>query len=172
YKKQFDEYMEIKKQWVTHGIDADMEYDPSDVEFAKWRIAEIFRIETNIFDFKTPICKAFNEFNYLLKNNTNLLTSDILRFKTYDEFKNEWLDEWNKGIPWVLKEPWSKNGISIDDIHHICEPFRFKNGKAKWPTCNLNDEGFCNGGELSGMVRVGYMTYFQDYKWYNNLVDG
>ncbi|GJW20851.1 hypothetical protein Tco_0031473 [Tanacetum coccineum] len=36
YKKQFEDYMEINKQWVTRGIDADMEYDPSDVEFAEW----------------------------------------------------------------------------------------------------------------------------------------
>nr|GFB85270.1 hypothetical protein [Tanacetum cinerariifolium] len=46
------------------------------------------------------------------------------------------------------------------------------NEKTKWPTCNLNDEGLCNGGELPRMVRVGYMTYFQDYKWYDDLVDG
>ncbi|GJZ56819.1 hypothetical protein Tco_0612313 [Tanacetum coccineum] len=31
YKKQFNEYIEIKKQWMTHGIDADMEYDPTDI---------------------------------------------------------------------------------------------------------------------------------------------
>ncbi|GKC73721.1 hypothetical protein Tco_1119604, partial [Tanacetum coccineum] len=31
-------------------------------------IAEVFRIDTNIFDYKTSICSAFNEFNYLLKN--------------------------------------------------------------------------------------------------------
>ncbi|GJT03078.1 hypothetical protein Tco_0824247 [Tanacetum coccineum] len=168
YKKQFNEYMEIKKQWVTHGIDADIEYDPYDVEFAEWlaskfynhktmdrytknalwiywtrgddeveltdeefsdpdnknlidkdEVAKIFRIETDIFDFETLVCKAFNEFNYLLKIDTNLLTSDILRFKTYDEFKNEWMNEWNKRIPWVLEEPWSENGIPIDGIHHI-----------------------------------------------------
>ncbi|GJX91573.1 hypothetical protein Tco_0344899 [Tanacetum coccineum] len=55
---------------------------------------------------------------------------------------------------------------------HICEPFRFKNGKAKWPTCNSNEYGFCNEGDLLGMVRVGCMTYFQDYEWYNELADG
>ncbi|GKD41603.1 hypothetical protein Tco_1261810 [Tanacetum coccineum] len=116
YKKQFDEYMEIKKQWVTHGIDADMEYHPSNIywtrgddeveltdeEFSdpddenlinKDEVAEIFRIETIIFEFETPIYKAFDEFNFLLKINTDLLTSDILGFKTYDEFKNEWMDE-------------------------------------------------------------------------------
>ncbi|GKA24255.1 hypothetical protein Tco_0710288 [Tanacetum coccineum] len=46
-------------------------------------IVEIFRIETNIFDFETPLCKAFNEFNYLLKIDTDLLTHNIPGFKTY-----------------------------------------------------------------------------------------
>ncbi|GJU20888.1 hypothetical protein Tco_1154230 [Tanacetum coccineum] len=30
-------------------------------------IAEIFRIETDIFDFETPLCEAFKEINYLFK---------------------------------------------------------------------------------------------------------
>ncbi|GJV85869.1 hypothetical protein Tco_1525767 [Tanacetum coccineum] len=29
-------------------------------------IAQIFRIDTNFFDFNTPQCQAFKEFNYLL----------------------------------------------------------------------------------------------------------
>ncbi|GJZ37280.1 hypothetical protein Tco_0583471 [Tanacetum coccineum] len=78
----------------------------------KEEVAEIFRIETDIFDFEPPLCKAFDEFNYLLNN-----------------------------------------------------------GKAKWPTCNSNEDGFCNDGELPGMVQVGYMTYFHDYEWYNDLTD-
>ncbi|GJV89748.1 hypothetical protein Tco_1533686 [Tanacetum coccineum] len=120
----------IKKQWMTHGIDTDMKYDPSDVDFAEWialnfsnhstmdwyiknelwmywikgddeevltdkelsdleethvneddEVTKIFRIETNIFDFETPLCIAFNEFNYLLKIDTYLLTHDIPGFK-------------------------------------------------------------------------------------------
>ncbi|GJT50404.1 hypothetical protein Tco_0976561 [Tanacetum coccineum] len=31
-------------------------------------IAEVFRIDTNIFDYETPICLTFNEFNYHLKD--------------------------------------------------------------------------------------------------------
>ncbi|GJS92843.1 hypothetical protein Tco_0799811 [Tanacetum coccineum] len=62
------------------------------------------------------------------------------------------------------EEPWSKNGV-FELIDHLCEPFRFKNGNTKWPTYSSNEDGFFNGGELPGMVRVGYMTYFQDYKW-------
>ncbi|GJS68380.1 hypothetical protein Tco_0682945 [Tanacetum coccineum] len=96
-------------------------------------IAEIFRIETDIFNFKTPLCSAFNAFNYLLKIDTDLLTNDILGFKTYNEFKDEWMNEWNKGIPWVPEEPWSKNGIHVDDIHHIYKPFHFKMGKLNGP---------------------------------------
>ncbi|GKA12966.1 hypothetical protein Tco_0692512 [Tanacetum coccineum] len=42
----------------------------------------------------------------------------------------------------------------------------------KWPTCSSDIDGFCNGGELPGMVWVGCMTYFQDHKWYDELVDG
>ncbi|GKD46106.1 hypothetical protein Tco_1270751 [Tanacetum coccineum] len=43
-------------------------------------IAEIFRIKTNIFNFETPFSKAFNEFNYPLKIDTDLLTHDIPGF--------------------------------------------------------------------------------------------
>ncbi|GJS01921.1 hypothetical protein Tco_0318429 [Tanacetum coccineum] len=66
----------------------DMGFDPSDIAFTKWlgskgddeveltdeefsdnedEIADVFRIDTNICDYETPICSAFNEFNYLLK---------------------------------------------------------------------------------------------------------
>ncbi|GJZ95535.1 hypothetical protein Tco_0667869 [Tanacetum coccineum] len=30
-------------------------------------IAKVFRIETNLLDYETPLCVKFNEFNYLLK---------------------------------------------------------------------------------------------------------
>ncbi|GJV99124.1 hypothetical protein Tco_1554376 [Tanacetum coccineum] len=142
YKKQFNEYMEIKKQRMTYGVAADMEYDLSDVDFTEWialkfsnhltmdwytknalwmywirgddvevltdkelsdlketyvneedEIAKIFRIKTNIFHFETPVCKSFNEFNYLLKINTDLLTHDIPGFKIYKEYKNAWIHE-------------------------------------------------------------------------------
>ncbi|GKE55756.1 hypothetical protein Tco_1494941, partial [Tanacetum coccineum] len=36
YKKQFKEYMEIKKQKEVYGLDADMEYDLSNVDFSEW----------------------------------------------------------------------------------------------------------------------------------------
>ncbi|GJV21206.1 hypothetical protein Tco_1370226 [Tanacetum coccineum] len=64
------------------------------------KIAEIFRNETNIFQFETPLCEAFKEFNYLLKIDVDILTNDIPRFKTYNEYKDAWIYEWNKDVPW------------------------------------------------------------------------
>ncbi|GJU11347.1 hypothetical protein Tco_1133743 [Tanacetum coccineum] len=49
--------------------------------------------------------------------------------------------------------------------------FNFETFLTKWPTCTSDIDGFCNGGELPGMVRVGSMTYFQDHKWYDELAD-
>ncbi|GJX99023.1 hypothetical protein Tco_0356042 [Tanacetum coccineum] len=127
-------------------------------------IVEIFRIETNLFDYETPLCTKFNEFNYLLKVDMELFTHDIQRTKAYEDYENELTDE--------LDEPWFENGVPYEICDHICEPFRFKNGKTKWPTYSSNKDGFYNGGELPRMVRVGYMTYFQDYEWYDDLIDG
>ncbi|GKE71362.1 hypothetical protein Tco_1529434 [Tanacetum coccineum] len=39
----------------------------------------------------------------------------------------------------------------------------------KWHTCSSDIDGFCNGGELPGMVRVESMTYFQDHKCFENF---
>ncbi|GJV79705.1 hypothetical protein Tco_1515575 [Tanacetum coccineum] len=60
-------------------------------------IAEVFRIDTNIFDYETPLCSAFKEFNYLLEVDPDLLTKDIIGFKTYEDYKDDWIYEWNKG---------------------------------------------------------------------------
>ncbi|GJY18596.1 hypothetical protein Tco_0390087 [Tanacetum coccineum] len=120
-------------------------------------ISEIFKIETNLFNYKTPLCEKFNEFNYLLKVDPELFTHDIQITKTYENYRNESNNE--------LDEPWSKHGVPYEICDHICKPFHFNKGETKWPTCNLNEDGFYDGGELPRMVRVGYMTYFQDHEW-------
>ncbi|GJT66893.1 hypothetical protein Tco_1018373 [Tanacetum coccineum] len=107
----------------------DMGFYPSDIAFTECRgddeveltdeeffdneaeIAEVFRIDTNIFDYETPICLAFNELNYLLKVEPDLLTKDIMGFKTYDDYKDDWIYEWNKDVPWVDEKPWTDIGM-------------------------------------------------------------
>ncbi|GKE39742.1 hypothetical protein Tco_1463147 [Tanacetum coccineum] len=70
-------------------------------------IAKVFRINTNIFDYETPLCSTFNEFNYLLKVDPDILTKDIIGFKTYEDYKDDWIYEWNKDVPWVDEKPWT-----------------------------------------------------------------
>ncbi|GKA95369.1 hypothetical protein Tco_0817407 [Tanacetum coccineum] len=124
-------------------------------------VAEIFRIKNDIFEFETPLCTTFNEFNYL-KIDTYLFTHDTQGAKTYKEYENKLNDD--------PEEPWSENGVPYELIDHICEPFHFKNGKTKWPTCSSNEDGFCNEGELPGMVRHDYelLVKLEEYWWKMN----
>nr|GEW47685.1 hypothetical protein [Tanacetum cinerariifolium] len=69
---------------MSHEYDNDMEYDPSDVEFNEW---------------------AFKEFIYLLQIDSDVLTKDIDGFKTGEEYKDDWIYEWNKDVPWVHERP-------------------------------------------------------------------
>ncbi|GJX59545.1 hypothetical protein Tco_0290935 [Tanacetum coccineum] len=131
-------------------------------------VLKIFKIEGNLFEFETPLCEAFHEFNCLLKIDTDLFTYDIQNIKTYDEYKRELNNDKAKGT----EKRWLENGVPYQLCDHICEPYRFKNGGTKWPTYTSDIDGFCNGGELPGIVRVGSMTYFQDHRWYDELADG
>ncbi|GKC78084.1 hypothetical protein Tco_1128858 [Tanacetum coccineum] len=78
---------------LTNGkvSDLDEKYSNEDGEIAK-----IFRIKTNILTYEMPLCKTFNEFNYLFQIDPDVLTKDIVGFKTYEEYKDGWIYEWNK----------------------------------------------------------------------------
>ncbi|GJU03787.1 hypothetical protein Tco_1114125 [Tanacetum coccineum] len=130
-------------------------------------VPKIFRIEGNLFDFETPLCEAYHEFNCLLKIDTDLFTYDIQNFKTYDEYKRELNDDKAKGT----EKPWSENRYHTSYVIIYANPIALRRG-TKWPTCTSDIDGFCNGRELLGMVRVGNMTYFQDHMWYDELADG
>ncbi|GKA66751.1 hypothetical protein Tco_0766559 [Tanacetum coccineum] len=65
--KTMDHYT-MKALWI-YWIRGDDEVELTNEESSddEDEVAEVFRIDTNLFDFETPLCKAFNEFNYLLK---------------------------------------------------------------------------------------------------------
>ncbi|GJY76464.1 hypothetical protein Tco_0481580 [Tanacetum coccineum] len=92
----------------TNDETSDLEETDHDDE---QEIGEIFRIETDLFDYETPLCEKFKEFNYLLKIDHDLLTKDIEGFKTYDEYKDDWIYEWNENVPWVHEKPWTNTGV-------------------------------------------------------------
>ncbi|GJX44812.1 hypothetical protein Tco_0261488 [Tanacetum coccineum] len=114
--------------------------------------AEIFKIDTYVFYYETPLCLAFNKFNYLLKVDPDLLTNDIMGFKTYEDYKDDWIYEWNKNVPWVYDKPWLDNGI--------------------WKEPKLREDGYCNGGNLPGAYHILNSLHYQDLEWYEALEDG
>ncbi|GJW33463.1 hypothetical protein Tco_0053495 [Tanacetum coccineum] len=85
-------------------MEADEDDNPDD-------IADIFKIEGNLFNFETPLCKEFNEFNYLLKIDTDLFAFDIAEIKTYEEY------ELNNKMTNDLEEPWLDKGVSYQLYH-------------------------------------------------------
>ncbi|GJU71530.1 hypothetical protein Tco_1262935 [Tanacetum coccineum] len=139
----------------------------------KEETTEIFKIETDVFNYETPLCLAFNEFNYLLKVDPDLLTKYIMGFKTYADYKDGWIYEWNKNVPWVYDKPWLDNGIWKEPtpVKHTCKPFNYKTGCSEWPTCSWRDDGYCNGGNLPGTYIIGNQLHYQDYEWYKALED-
>ncbi|GJV69192.1 VIER F-box protein 2 [Tanacetum coccineum] len=174
------------EQRVSHEADDDMGYDPSDIrgddgveltdeEFYdnEDEVAKVFRIDTNIFNFETPMCKAFKEFNYLLQIDPDLLTKDTGGFKTYEEYKDYWIYEWNRDVPWVDEKPWTDTGVWTEPtpVKHYCKPFNYKTGCSEWPTCSWRNDGFCNGGNLPGAYIIRNSLHYQDYEWYEALKD-
>ncbi|GKG06300.1 hypothetical protein Tco_0326386, partial [Tanacetum coccineum] len=85
-------------------------------------IAEVFRIDTNIFDYETPLCSEFKEFNYLLEVDPDLLTKDIIGFKTYEDYKDDYIYEWNKDVPWVDEKLWTDTRVwtKPTPVKHTC----------------------------------------------------
>ncbi|GJS57765.1 hypothetical protein Tco_0652549 [Tanacetum coccineum] len=140
--KTIDHYRK-KALWI-YWIRGDDEVELTDKEFSdnEDEVAEVFRIDTNIFNFETPMCKTFKEFNYLLQIDPDLLTKDIEGFKTYEEYKDDWIYEWNKDIPWVDKKPWTNVGVWTEatPVKHYS-------------------------------YIVGNSLHYQDYEWYEALKD-
>ncbi|GJW75509.1 hypothetical protein Tco_0134879 [Tanacetum coccineum] len=137
-------------------------------------VAKIFRINTNVLNLETPMCRAFKEFNYLLQIDTDVITNDIEGFKSYKYYMDDWIYEWNKDVPWVHEKPWTETGVWTEPtpVRHHCEPFNYKNRCSKWPTCSWKENGYCNEGNLLGAYIVGNTLHYQDLEWYEALKDG
>nr|GFA42717.1 hypothetical protein [Tanacetum cinerariifolium] len=123
--------------------------ETSDLEETDYDDEQILRIETNMFNYETPLCENFKKFNYLLKIGPDVLTNDIKGFKTYEEYKDDWIYEWNENVAWdyewyealedkELKEEALRNKaivegtIDDDEEQEICS-----NKTHKLSVCNI-----------------------------------
>nr|GEW09507.1 hypothetical protein [Tanacetum cinerariifolium] len=167
------------EQKISHEADVDTrgddEVELTDEEFSdnKDDVTEVFRIETNIFTFETPVYKAFNEFNYLLQIDPYLLTKDIMRFKTYEDYKDGWIYEWNENVPWVYDKPWLDNGIwkELKPVKHTCKPFNYKTRCSEWLTYSWREDGYPNAGNFLEAYHIINSLHYQDLEWYKALED-
>ncbi|GJU06634.1 hypothetical protein Tco_1123064 [Tanacetum coccineum] len=134
--KTMDRY-NMKALWI-YWIRGDDEVELTNEEFSdnEDEVAEVFKIDTNIFDFETPMCKAYNEFNYLLQIDPDLLTKDIEGFKTYEDYKDDWIYEWNKDVPWMRR--WNINA-NYNDAYET----NHEDNKSK-ELCEVHELPVCN----------------------------
>ncbi|GKC27677.1 hypothetical protein Tco_1034971 [Tanacetum coccineum] len=117
-------------------------------------VAEVFRIDNNMFNYETPLCLAFNEFNYLLKVDPDLLTKDILGFKTYEDYKDDWIYEWNENVPWVWREDGYCNGGNLPGAYVIGNSLHYQD--LEWyealKDSELKEEALRNKAIMEGLI--------------------
>ncbi|GJT52399.1 ribonuclease H-like domain-containing protein [Tanacetum coccineum] len=116
-------------------------------------IGEIFRIETKILlALKIRCSEKFKEFNYLLKIDPNVLTSDIVGFKTYDEYKDDWIYEWNKNVPW--REDGYCNGGNLPGAYIVGNTLHYQD--LEWydalKDSELKEEALRNKAIMEGLI--------------------
>nr|GEV39220.1 hypothetical protein [Tanacetum cinerariifolium] len=103
-----------------HDDDDDMGYDPSDVALIEWLSLKIFNYKTmDHYTMKslwiywirgddevelTDEESSDSDDDDEVAKDLDLLTKDIVRFKTYEDYKDDWIYEWNKNVPWIDEE--------------------------------------------------------------------
>ncbi|GKA63473.1 hypothetical protein Tco_0763079 [Tanacetum coccineum] len=121
-------------------------------DYWKMRGDEI-EIETDVFDYETPLCLEFNEFNYLLKVDPDLLTKDILGFKTYEDYKD---DGSTNGMR--MYHSWREdgycNGENLPGAYHIGNSLYYQD--LEWyealEDSELKDEALRNKAIMEGLI--------------------
>ncbi|GKE54244.1 hypothetical protein Tco_1489400 [Tanacetum coccineum] len=103
------------------------------------------------------MCRAFKEFNYLLQIDPNMLTKNIKGFKTYDDYKDDWIYEWNEDVPWAHERPWTDNGVWEEPTpvtHHFGNTLRYQN--LEWykalKDTKLKEEALKNKAIMKGII--------------------
>ncbi|GJV20466.1 reverse transcriptase domain-containing protein [Tanacetum coccineum] len=174
---------------VLENMDAYRDEGMGDVIFGEPFLREA-DIKAKRFEGMITLYKGDDEVTYQMvrshprfKHHTNEQCNKIppllkvnekdMRFKTYDDYKDDWIYEWNKDVPWVDEKPWTDTGVWTEPkpVIHTCKPFNYKTGCSEWPTCSWMNDGYCNGGNLPGTFIIENQLHYQDYEWYEALED-
>nr|GEX87389.1 hypothetical protein [Tanacetum cinerariifolium] len=96
-----------------HNEEEEVEDDDNPDEIDN--VPEIFENEDGLFNFDTPLCIAFEEFNNLLKIDPYLFNYDVQEIKTYDEYEQEL----NNDKTQEHNEQWPTDGVPYQLCDHI-----------------------------------------------------
>ncbi|GJW60573.1 hypothetical protein Tco_0109908 [Tanacetum coccineum] len=126
-------------------------------KFVKYKTMDIFT-KGALWDYwkmggdeiEMPLCLAFNEFNYLLKVDPDLLTKDIMGFKTYEDYKYDWIYKWNENVPW----DGYCNGGNFPGTYHIGNSLHYQD--LEWyealEDSELKDKALRNKAIMEGLI--------------------
>ncbi|GJX70655.1 hypothetical protein Tco_0307826 [Tanacetum coccineum] len=84
------------EQRVSHEANNDMGYDPSDIAFTEWlgEDDEVELTDEEFFDNEDEVSEVFR-----------------IDTHTYEEYKDDWIYEWNRDVPWVDEKPWTDTRV-------------------------------------------------------------
>ncbi|GKE11944.1 hypothetical protein Tco_1415495 [Tanacetum coccineum] len=88
----------------------------------------------------------------------DLLTKDIEGFKTFDEYKDDWIYEWNENVPWRPTCSWKKdgycNGGNLPGAYIVGNTPRYQD--LEWydalKDSELKDEALRNKAIMEGII--------------------
>ncbi|GKE03014.1 hypothetical protein Tco_1390997 [Tanacetum coccineum] len=137
-------------------------------EFEKLKSVKISDV---LITCNTSLEIFIEEFNRMSIMEDDLFTCEVEIDE--EEYKDDWIFEWNKYVSWVHERPWTENGVWKEPtlVPHHCKPFNYKSGCLEWPTYSWKDDGYCNGGNLPGAYIDGNTLRYQDLEWYEALKD-
>ncbi|GJY75557.1 hypothetical protein Tco_0480673 [Tanacetum coccineum] len=129
----------------------DMGFDPSDIAFTEWLGSKFFNYKTmDHYTMKAlwiywirgddEVELTDEEFS----DNEDEIAEDIMGFKTYDDYKDDWIYEWNKDVPWVDEKPWTDTGYeALEDSEPKDEALRNKAIMEGFIKDDDNEEELC-----------------------------
>ncbi|GJX51780.1 hypothetical protein Tco_0278625 [Tanacetum coccineum] len=135
-------------------------------------IGENFKTETHLFNYETPLCKNIKEFNYLLKIDPDVLTNDIEGFKTYNEYKDDWIYEWNENWPTCSwKEDGYCNGGNLPGAYVVGNTLCYQD--LEWYEAlndsELKEEALRNKAIMEGLINDNVESNNEGWKCWENF---
>nr|GEV13449.1 C2 calcium/lipid-binding domain, CaLB [Tanacetum cinerariifolium] len=121
--KDFQDYLEINRKRHTYAKELDLDYNPSNMEFAEWLAMKFYNHEKIDWYTKKGLwvywlrgddeVKLTDEEISNYEQERNLIVRRTKKFKPHDEIKSNWINTWKKVTPWSKDEVPYEEMISL-----------------------------------------------------------